>query len=136
MGKNPIPTSIHIVPICYTRAEKVDFVFLTCRALNECCRIITECLRPTEVHKLHTVSGIATPQMYAGQRYLKSKDTNVIKIQGIHYIRIRSCGKAPRIEIKFHAPYKKRLPDYKTRKTEYVERKKHCELTNQYGHER
>jgi len=32
-------------------------------ALNESCRIITGGLRPTEVHKLHTLSGIATPDI-------------------------------------------------------------------------
>lgn len=32
-------------------------------ALNKSCRIITGCLRPTEVNKLHTLSGIATPDI-------------------------------------------------------------------------
>jgi len=32
-------------------------------ALNESYRIIIGCFRPTEVHKLHTLSGIATPDI-------------------------------------------------------------------------
>lgn len=79
-------------------------------------RIITGCLRPTEVHQLHTLSGIATPDI----RRTTISEIERYKICNQDSRHPQSCGKAPQIETKFHVQNKRRLPDYKTRKTEYV----------------
>jgi len=77
-------------------AKNIDIV------LNESCRIITGCLRPTEVHKLHTISGIASPDI---------RRTTITEIERY------KCNHDSRHPLHGYKWYKRRFPDYKTRKT-------------------
>jgi len=70
LGANPTTLRTTAPALCYsaaeyacpvwtssTRAKKVDV------AVNETCRIITGCLKPTNNNKLYILSGIAPPEI-------------------------------------------------------------------------
>ena len=67
-GANPQTLRTTALALCYSAAEYCAPVW--CRSahahkvdaeLNEACRTITGCLRPTPINKLHTLAGIAPP---------------------------------------------------------------------------